>query len=96
MLADSAMTAKIIDGKGIAANLRGKVADAVLTHPLISATGRRLGTVVHREELTRLLLWLTDDSAELAPDAKAELKQVLARNGIADPAPYQKSATVKA
>jgi methylenetetrahydrofolate dehydrogenase (NADP+)/methenyltetrahydrofolate cyclohydrolase len=29
MLADSAMTAKIIDGKGIAANLRGKVADAV-------------------------------------------------------------------
>jgi methylenetetrahydrofolate dehydrogenase (NADP+)/methenyltetrahydrofolate cyclohydrolase len=27
--ADSAMTAKIIDGKGIAANLRGKVADAV-------------------------------------------------------------------
>ena len=28
-LADSAMTAKIIDGKGIAANLRGKVADAV-------------------------------------------------------------------
>src|SRR3954467_5739583 len=29
MLADGAMTAKIIDGKGIAANLRGKVADAV-------------------------------------------------------------------
>jgi hypothetical protein len=67
-------------------SLASKVADAVLTHPLISATGRRLGTVVHREELTRLLLWLTDDSAELAPDAKAELKQVLARNGIADPA----------
>jgi hypothetical protein len=67
-------------------SLASKVADAVLTHPLISATGRRLGTVVHREELTRLLLWLTDDSAELAPEAKAELKQVLARNGIADPA----------
>ena len=42
--------------------------------------------MVHREELTRLLLWLTDDSAELDQNAKAELKQVLARNGIADPA----------
>jgi len=71
---------------GAEESLAGKVADAVLTHPLISATGRRLGTVVHREELTRLLLWLTDDSAELDPNAKAALKQVLARNGIDDPA----------
>jgi len=67
-------------------SLASKVADGVLTHPLISATGRRLGTVVHREELTRLLLWLTDDSAELDQNAKAALKQVLARNGIDDPA----------
>ena len=51
-----------------------------------SASGRRLGTVVHREELTRLLLYLVDDSATLEDAAKAELKQVLARNGITDPA----------
>jgi len=63
----------------------GRVADAILTHPLISATGRRLGTVVHREELTRLLLFLTDDTAALDGEAKAILKQTLARNGIADP-----------
>jgi hypothetical protein len=64
----------------------GRIADAVLTHPLISASGRRLGTVVHREELTRLLLYLVDDSATLEENAKAELRQVLARNGITDPA----------
>ena len=74
--------------KAVAAeqSVAGRVADAILTHPLISATGRRLGTVVHREELTRLLLFLTDDTAALDEDAKAVLKQMLARNGIADPA----------
>jgi hypothetical protein len=67
-------------------SVAGRIADAILTHPLISATARRLGTVVHREELTRLLLYLTDDSAALDDEAKAGLKQTLARNGIADPA----------
>jgi hypothetical protein len=69
-----------------AESIAGRIADAVLTHPLISASGRRLGTVVHREELTRLLLYLVDDSATLEQAAKTELKQVLARNGITDPA----------
>jgi hypothetical protein len=69
-----------------AESVAGRIADAVLTHPLISASGRRLGTVVHREELTRLLLYLADDSATLEQHAKAELRQVLARNGITDPA----------
>jgi hypothetical protein len=66
-------------------SMAGRVADAVLTHPLISSTGRRLGTVVHREELTRLLLYLVDDSATLEREVKTELRQVLARNGITDP-----------
>src|ERR1700694_417263 len=66
-------------------SVAGRIADAVLTHPLISSTGRRLGAVVHREELIRLLLHLTDDSADLEQGAKAELKQVLVRNGISDP-----------
>ena len=63
----------------------GRIADAVLTHPLISSTGRSLGSVVHREELTRLLLYFADDSATLEQDVKAELKQALVRNGIPDP-----------
>jgi len=68
------------------ASVADRIAGAVLTHPLISATGRRLGTVVHREELTRLLLYLADDSADLEAGAKAELRQMLVRNGIPDPA----------
>ncbi len=72
--------------QGAEESLAERIADAVLTHPLISATGRRLGTVVHREELTRLLLYLADDSASLEQDAKDELRQVLSRNGVADPA----------
>ena len=50
-----------------------------------AARGRRLGSVVHREELTRLLLYFADDSATLEQDVKAELKQALVRNGISDP-----------
>ena len=66
-------------------SIADRIADAVLTHPLISSTGRSLGSVVHREELTRLLLYLADDSATLEQDVKAELKQALVRNGISDP-----------
>jgi len=80
---DPALAKKAVDAKE---SLAGRIAEAVLTHPLISSTGRRLGTVVHREELTRLLLYLVDDSSELEAGARAELKQVLVRNGIADPA----------
>jgi hypothetical protein len=80
---DPALAAKAVAAEQ---SVAGRIADAILTHPLISATGRRLGTVVHREELTRLLLYLTDDAATLDVEAKAGLTQALARNGIADPA----------
>ena len=33
-----------------------KIATALLTHPLISETGGKLGTVIHREEFIKLLL----------------------------------------
>jgi hypothetical protein len=63
----------------------GRIADAVLTHPLVSASGRRLGSVVHREELTTLLLDLAGPGGGLEDDAKQALRAALARNGIADP-----------
>jgi hypothetical protein len=63
----------------------GRIAEAVLTHPLISASGRRLGSVVHREELTMLLLDLAGPEGRLENDAKQTLRSALARNGIADP-----------
>jgi hypothetical protein len=62
------------------------IATAVLSHPLVSASARRLGSVVHREELTRLLIVFATDEAQLAPDVKEALKKALERNGITNPA----------
>ena len=66
-------------------DVAGRIADAVLTHPLVSASGRRLGSVVHREELTTLLLDLAGPSGQLDDDGRQVLRSALARNGIADP-----------
>lgn len=68
------------------------IATTVLTHPLVSATSlfgkSRLGSVVHREELTKLLLQLADGSGthRLESSARDALRRSLAQNGIADPA----------
>jgi len=62
------------------------IATAVLTHPLVSATARRLGSVVHREEFTKLLLHLAaGDDRRLGEDARGILKQALEANGIPNP-----------
>src|ERR687884_140332 len=37
------------------------VAGTILTHPLIRSKGSRFGTVIHREELTKLVLELAAD-----------------------------------
>lgn len=66
-------------------DVAGRIAAAVLTHPLISASGRRLGSVVHREELTALLLDLAGSDDRLETDARQVLRAALARNGISDP-----------
>jgi len=68
-----------------------KIATAVLKHPLVSASKRRLGSVVHREEFTRLLMGLAckdgEASSEPGLDAKtrAALADALTRNGIGNP-----------
>jgi len=67
------------------AEVAGRIADAVLMHPLISASGRRLGSVVHREELTALLLDLASPDSRLEPAAQQALRGALARNGVSDP-----------
>ena len=74
---------------GLTEAVSTRVATAVLTHPLVSGAnspwGRRLGNVVHREELTSLLMALASDSATLEDDAKQVLRKALAQNGISDP-----------
>lgn len=67
-----------------------QIATAVLRHPLIARAEGRLGTVIQREELTRVLLELAagQESGGKALDeyARATLKRALETNGIANPA----------
>jgi hypothetical protein len=65
--------------------LANDVASAILTHPLVSNTFGGLGSVVHRDEFTKLLLQLTDDTSSLQGEAKTALIKALQENGIADP-----------
>jgi hypothetical protein len=66
--------------------LARKVARAVLTHPLVSTATGRLGTIVQREEFTKLLLQLAGGRSTLDEAAKKALAAALAANGITDPA----------
>ena len=64
-----------------------RISDAVLKHPLVATAGGNLGTVIHREEFTRLLLDFSSGqgAATLDEDAKHALVETLQRNGISDP-----------
>jgi hypothetical protein len=88
------------------AAIADKIAGAVLQHPMLSQgkswLGKvQLGTVIHREELTRLLLdaasgeqpamWPTLDDA-----SKASLVKMLQANGIEDPGAVLKSVRLMA
>jgi len=63
-----------------------RIARAVLTHPLIGGAGGKLGTVIHREEFTKLLLDLASGQSTLDQEAKGALVKMLQTNGVADPA----------
>ena len=71
--------------------IAGDVAHAVLTNPLISNTRGGLGSVVHREEFTKLLIQLASSDSSLGADAKGALLSAMRSNGIQDP-----DATLKA
>lgn len=64
-----------------------EIAEALLTHPLIKSAGSRYGTVIHREELTALLLELAVDDGpnRLNERARAQLCDLLKANGIENP-----------
>jgi len=64
-----------------------KIADSVLKHPMIRDGKNKLGTVIHREEFTKLLLDLSsgEGAHKLEAEAESELKKVLADGGIQDP-----------
>ena len=64
-----------------------EVSAAVLSHPLIAGANQRLGSVIQREEFTKLLLDLATDTgaAKLKPETKGLLVKMLQNNGVADP-----------
>lgn len=67
-----------------------QIAGAVLRHPLIARAEGKLGTVIQREELTRILLELAAGNEPggkvLDEYARQTLKRMLEANGIQDPA----------
>ena len=65
--------------------IAGELANAVLTHPLVSNTRGGPGSVIHREEFTKLLLQLASSNSSLHDEAKAALLSALRSNGIEDP-----------
>ncbi len=71
----------------VTAAIADEVAGAILAHPLIHDSDKRLGTLVHRDEFTRLLMEIA--AGRGAQAVKEETRSVLIRaleaNGIADP-----------
>jgi len=65
-----------------------KIAKTLLKHPLVAEANGKLGEVIHREEFTTLLMGLSagESAATLEPVAKKALDDLLAKNGINDPA----------
>lgn len=63
------------------------IAQAVLTHPLIADGKGKLGTVIHREEFTKLLMDLAAGNgvASLKDTEKNKLLDMLRQSGISDP-----------
>src|SRR5947209_8672716 len=67
--------------------LANSIATAILKHPMIAGRFGAMGTVIHREELTILLMELAVDQTpnDLSAAEKAALKHLLTSNNIPDP-----------
>ncbi len=76
-LMDPDLTQKAVDTIGA----------TVLTHPLIRDAKGRMGAVIHREELTKLLMELAvgDGPHRLDDGTQARLRQTLSTHGIPNP-----------
>jgi hypothetical protein len=74
------------------------IADTLLRHPLIADGKGRLGTVIHREEFTKLLFDLASGNGvqKLNQAAQTALKTALQEGGISDPDQALKNIRAKA
>jgi 5-carboxymethyl-2-hydroxymuconate isomerase len=71
----------------ISAAIATEVAGAVLSHPLVHESEKRMGTLVHRDEFTHLLMEIAAGrgSKALREETFNVLTRALAANGVADP-----------
>src|SRR5581483_1285671 len=69
---------------GITRKIAEEIADKALTHPLVSSVNGRLANVIHREELTKLLLEMAseDGPQKLSQEARQALQTAMAENGV--------------
>jgi len=69
------------------ADVAKKIATSLLTHPMIREGENKLGSVIHREEFTKLVLDLAsgEGAQKLEEDAEAALQKALKDGGISDP-----------
>jgi hypothetical protein len=72
---------------GITRSIAEEISTAVLSHPLIRNASGGLGNVIHREELTKLLLELAanDGPQSLSAEARKQLLDTLAADGLGNP-----------
>ncbi len=68
--------------------IASSISTALLRHPLIGGKFGALGTVIHRDEFTTLLMEVAagQSSADVTTAAKAAVVNLLQKNGISDPA----------
>ena len=68
-------------------SLAEEISAAVLTHPLIRDANGRFGSVIHREELTKLLLEAASGEGiqTISAEAKTALQRVLVETGMCRP-----------
>src|SRR6185436_9069658 len=75
---------------GMSRTVASSIATALLRHPLVNEGAKRLGTTIHREELTTLLLNIgagnvpEELKAHLTDDARRAIEKILTEHGITD------------
>jgi hypothetical protein len=72
----------------LTASIASEISSAVLSHPLVHDSENRLGTLVHRDEFTHLLMEIAsgNGSQTLCAETRTVLLRALEANGIHDPA----------
>jgi hypothetical protein len=72
----------------VTATIADEIAGAILSHPLIHDSENRLGSLVHRDEFTHLVMEIAagQGASALAEETRTVLFRALEANGIADPA----------